>query len=170
MDQGALGGYRRRAALGGVDDPSMTVPLRVLGDRVLIRPDVSANAPEALDSGLLVAPSLASAVTGEDPTVSLCRGEVMAVGHPRHPLHREAVTLAVRLERYATNGHSDTHAETLRDGAALLRDLVRHAPSVSPGDDVLFSHDAGQQITLDDELYVLLRDEELLALIEPSKD
>ena len=152
----------------------MSVPLRVLGSRVLIRPDVQANAPEVLESGLLVAPSLASAVSGEDPTVSVCRGEVICVGHPRHPLHTEALALAVKLERYATDGHhvrvSETHAETLHDGASLLRDLVRMVPSVSPGEDVLFSHDAGQQITLDDDTYLLLRDEELLAVIEPTKD
>ena len=144
------------------------VPLRVLGARVLIRPDVQANAPKTLDSGLVVAPSLVSAVTGEDPTVSVCRGEVIAVGQPRHPLEQEAVTLAAKFERYATNEHSDTHAEALRDGAHLLRDLVCKAPSVSTGDDVLFSHDAGQLITLDDDTYVILLDEELLAVIEPE--
>ena len=148
----------------------MVPPLRVLGARVLIRPDRQTNAPAVLESGLLVAPSLASAVSGEDPTVSVCRGEVIRVGHPRHPLHTEVLALAVKLDQYATNGHSDTHAETLHDGASLLRDLVRIVPSVSPGEDVLFSHDAGQQITLDDDTYLLLRDEELLAVIEPTKD
>ncbi len=45
----------------------MSVPLRVLGDRVLVKQDINANAPTTTESGVVLAPSLASAVTGSDP-------------------------------------------------------------------------------------------------------
>lgn len=147
----------------------MTVlPLRVLGDRVLIRPDVILNAPEQLESGVYVARSLAAAVTGDDPSKSLHRGTVIAVGKPRHYLWHEADSLAQRLCHYAEYGETLTRAETLRDAARLLGDLTRRTPVVHIGDDVLFSHDAGQEITLENETYIICREDELLAVVSPE--
>lgn len=140
----------------------MSLPLRVLGDRVLVKPDVNANAPVQLESGLLVAKSMAAAVTGEDPTSSVHRGTVVAVGNPRHPLHHEAESLAARLE-----GINDPDALT-PDAAAMLRDLVRRRPCVNVGDDVLFSHDAGQETTIDGESWIILHESDLLAVVEPE--
>jgi co-chaperonin GroES (HSP10) len=54
------------------------------------------------------------------------------------------------------------------DAAHLLRDLVRRQPCVSVGDDVLFSHDAGQETVIDNETYIILREAELLAVVEPE--
>ena len=135
--------------------------LKVLGGRVLIRPDVYANAPESRESGIIVARSMAAAITGEDATTSLCRGTVLAVGTTRHPLHDEAITLASKLEAWAAD-----HDVEL-DAAHLLRDLVRKQPVVTIGDDVLFSHEAGQEVTLDGtETLLLMTEDELLAVIE----
>ena len=141
--------------------------MRVLGDRVLIRPDVIANAPEQRESGIVLAKSLAAAVTGEDATTSLCRGTVIAVGTPRHPLRTEADDLADRITLRCGATDDD---DCILDAAHLLRDLVRKQPIVTIGDDVLFSHDAGQEITLDGETYLLMREDELLAVIEPEKE
>lgn len=135
----------------------MSLPLRVLGDRVLIKPDVDPNAPEITEGGIYLAPSLASAVTGEDATLSLTRGTVIGVGTPKHPLHDVAEDLAARLARR----HRADDADTVQ----LLRDLVRREPCVSVGDDVLFARDAGQQITIEDETYIIVREHELLAVI-----
>ena len=139
----------------------MTVPLRVLGDRVLVKPDVNLNAPETLASGVVVAKSLAAAVTGEDATISICRGTVIAVGTPKHPLHHEVESLAKRLEQ----GPPFTD---LMDAAHLLRDLIRRQPCVAGGDDVLFSHDAGQETIVDSDTYVILHEHELLAVVVPE--
>lgn len=149
----------------------MTIPLRVLGDRVLVKPDVASNAPEQRESGVYVAKSLAAAVTGEDPTQSLHRGTVIAVGTPRHPLHHEAEYLAEKLwpagVGYSTD--PDVGSSLEWDAAHMLRDLVRKQPAVAVGDDVLFSHDAGQELTLESDTYVILHESELIAVIEPEQ-
>lgn len=142
------------------------VPVRVLGDRVLIQPDTLANAPEQTAGGVFLARSLASAVVGEDPTVSVMRGTVVAVGRPRHPLHAEAVTLATKVERFVAAGETPGRQSVFLDAAHLLRDLVRRHPAVSVGEDVLFAPDSGQTITVDAETYVLLHEAELLAVVE----
>lgn len=146
----------------------MNLLLRVLGDRVLVRPDVNANAPETLASGVVVAKSLAAAVTGHDETLSVSRGTVIAVGQPRHPYYHESMHLADKLDRLVLATPSSTNAELYTDAAKLLRDLVRKEPSVGLEDDVLFSHDAGQQITMDGETSVILHDHEILAVVEPE--
>ena len=145
----------------------MDAPVRVLGDRVLVRPDVNANAPQQTDAGIYLATSLAAAVTGEDATTSLHRGTVIAVGNPKHSLHHEAETLAARLE-WTDAATSLGDREAVADAVLLLRDLVRRHPCVSVGDDVLFSHDAGQELTLDGETFVILHETDLLAVVVPE--
>lgn len=142
------------------------IPLKVLGDRVLVKPDQDANAPEQLESGIVVAKSLAAAVTGADPTQSFSRGTVIAVGNPTHPLKHEAEDLAMRLNARVSNRLAD---EPIFDAAAMLRDLVRRLPAAAVGDDVLYSHDAGQAITLDHDTYIILHEHELLAIVDPDE-
>jgi co-chaperonin GroES (HSP10) len=147
----------------------MSVPLRVLGDRVLVRPDVSANTPEVLDSGVVIATSLAAAVTGADPTTSVHRGTVVAVGNPRHPLQHEAESLARVIQRRArassvASGEDDSPEA---DAAHLLRDLVRRHACVRIGEDVLFAHDVGQDVDLEGKRHILLHEGDLLAVVEP---
>lgn len=136
----------------------MTAPFRVLGDRVLVKPDLNENAPEVRESGVVLAQSMAAAVTGTDPTLSFSRGTVIAVGTPKHPLKEVAEDAARIIE----SGVDDADPEW----AHLFRTLVRREPCVQPDDDVLFSQDAGQQITLDGETYVILHEHELLAVVE----
>ena len=143
------------------------IPLRVLGDRILIKPDVDSNAPEQRESGIVVAKTLAAAVTGEDVTTSVSRGTVVAVGTPRHPLHDEAHSLARVVESRARHARPNADSPEL-DAAHMLRDLVRKQPCVRIGDDVLFNHDVGQLITLDEGAYVILHERELLAVVEPE--
>ena len=145
------------------------IPLKVLGDRVLIRPDTLANAPEQHGS-VFLAQSMAAAVTGEDETTSVSRGTVVALGTPRHPLKEEAEALATKAQLLVWDRRSCEMDAVIEDAAHMLRDLVRRQPAVLIGDDVLFSHDAGQEITLDGETYVLMREDELLAVIEPEKE
>jgi co-chaperonin GroES (HSP10) len=55
-------------------------------------------------------------------------------------------------------------------GGALLRDLVRREPAVTVGDDVLFNHDAGQQITLENQRYIILHEHEVIAVVVPEEE
>lgn len=146
----------------------MTVPLRVLGDRVLVKPDVQTNAPEQTESGVYVAATMAAAVSGADPTTSVHRGTVMAVGTPVHPLKHETEVLVDKLFAYYDSYDNDYVTPLALEAADLLCDLVRRVPCVAVGDDVLFSSDAGQETTLDGDTYVILHEHELLAVIDPT--
>jgi co-chaperonin GroES (HSP10) len=42
-------------------------------------------------------------------------------------------------------------------------------PSVQVGDTVLFGYDAGQEITIDDARYLLIRDADLIAVLQPEE-
>lgn len=148
------------------------IPLRVLGDRILVQPDEDRNAPQLLASGIHIAKTLSAAVTGEDKTTSVQRGTVIAVGTPKHPLKAEAESLALTLQMRddleAYHSRFPREETPLRDASHLLRDLVRREPVVAVGDDVLFNHDAGQLITLENQSYIILREAELLAVVEPE--
>lgn len=41
-------------------------------------------------------------------------------------------------------------------------------PSVKVGDTVLFGYDAGQEVRIDDVRYLLIRDADLIAVLEPT--
>ena len=141
----------------------MVVPLKVLGHRVLIRPDLETHAPSLTESGLYLAASVAAAVTGEDATTSLSRGTIVAVGQPKHWLADEALTLADKLTSTASRCHEP---DLLTDAADLLRQVVQREPSVTVGDDVLFSGDAGQEVTVAGETFVIATEADLLAVVE----
>lgn len=155
----------------------MTLPLKVLGDRVLVKPDTIENAPERLQSGILLAKSMASAVTGEDVEQSVTRGTVIAVGNPKHPRAEGAIAAANILRKWVADyppfescdDYGNSYEDLVRI-ADLLDDLVRREPCCAVGDDVLFAYDAGQKITLDDETFILLHENDLLAVVEPEKE
>lgn len=124
--------------------------VRPLHDRVLIRPIKNADETE---SGLVLPENRAD-------TYAEMQGEIVAVGHVTHPRKAEAEEfIASELA-----GFSDGSVEGR--AADLLRDLVRKEPCVKPGDHVLFSWSAGQQITIDDEEYILMNEADLLAVVE----
>ena len=143
------------------------LPLNVLGDRVLVKPDVEDRAPEQVGS-VYVAQSLAAAVTGTDAVTSVCRGTVVAVGTPRHPLHDVAEDMARRLATLAHDIRSKTLRDVYLDAGELLMDLTRRQPSCAVGDDVLFNFDAGQRIDLADSSYIILHEADLLAIVTPE--
>jgi co-chaperonin GroES (HSP10) len=139
------------------------IPFRLIGPWVLVKPDINSNAPETTDSGVVIAKSLAAAVTGEDPTVSVHRGTVVAVGQPAHPKKPLVDECVKRLPDVSV--WNDETGDVI-SVPTLLKDLVRREPCCAPDDDVLFASDAGQQITMADETYVLLNEDELLAIVE----
>ena len=135
-----------------IDTPASARPpsLRPLGDRILIRPIA---APTETESGLHL-------VRGWEPEQM---GDVVAVGHMTHPLQDVASSLAHKLFCYHL-GEDDDHL--LHDAATLLEDLTRRAPLVKAGDRVLFSVMSGQELTVDDQRYLLMREADLLAVLE----
>jgi len=126
--------------------------LRPLNDRVLIKPHV---APTETPSGLAL-------VEHYKPEQM---GTVVAVGIQTHPRKAEAEALA---EWINPSTRTDGNLPEEIAAADLLRDLVRREPVVKPGDDVLFSWQAGQEIFLhdDDTRYLIVREDDLLAVIE----
>jgi len=52
--------------------------------------------------------------------------------------------------------------KTLEDGKTI-------APDVKPGDRILFGKYAGSEVTVDDKEYLILREDEILAIVEGAK-
>lgn len=126
--------------------------LRPLQDRVLILPQPPV---EQTASGLAV-------VEHRKPEQV---GTVVAVGLSVHPKKAEAEALAALLD---APGDLIELQETATTAAELLRELVRREPLVQDGDQVLFSWLAGQELldADDDVRYLLMREADLLAVIE----
>lgn len=104
----------------------MSLPLRVLGSRVLIRPDVQSAAPEQTASGLYVAKSLAAAATGDDAVTWYVSGTVAAKG--------QKCTV----------------------------------PDLNVGDPVTFSWEAGQEIQVNGEPFLVMDETEVLAVLKET--
>ncbi len=130
--------------------------LRPLGDRVLIRPDA---APTQTDSGLHLVEHWPDEVSGT----------VIAVGTPKHPKADEALRLASGLDLYADLIKADVWKKVLTSAARLLQQLTARVPIVSVGDRVLFSRIAGQDVQIDDTRYVLMREADLLAVLDAEE-
>jgi co-chaperonin GroES (HSP10) len=126
------------------------VNLAPLGDRVLIQPD---QVKAQTESGLHLIEHWPDEVSGV----------VAAVGRARHPRKAEAFELADIVERGCEHRGSVC---SVCDSAQMLRDLTGREPSVSVGDRVIFSRAAGQEITIDDTRYFLMREADLLAVLE----
>lgn len=129
----------------------MTLALVPVGARVLIQPDA---VREQTDSGLHLVEHWPDEVSGV----------VVAVGRPTHPRKDEAFAMADRLE--VQRDASPEGSSPLTDAAQLLRDLTGREPSVAVGDRVLFTRVAGQAIQIDDTRYVVLREADLLAVLD----
>jgi co-chaperonin GroES (HSP10) len=137
------------------------VILTPLSDRVLIKPTA---APTETASGLQLVEHWKPEQTGT----------VVAVGASVHPRKAEATDLAMDLFQGSDvemNFIGPLH-QTMRKAAQLLRDLTAKTPEVAVGDAVIFSWSAGHEIWVNDgdERYLLLREADILAVIEPEKE
>lgn len=73
-----------------MDAPDIsTLPFRPLGARVVIKADVEDRAPETIESGLVIAKTLAAAVEGSDSEDSWFVGTIVGMGpeQSKDPLH-----------------------------------------------------------------------------------
>lgn len=123
-----------------------------LGDRVLIEPDAPAV---QTTSGLHLVEHWPDEVSGR----------VAAIGRPRHPRKDEAFKHADWLERYI-EALALSRGCSVAPTAQLLRELTGREPDVAVGDRVIFSRAAGQEVQINDTRYFLMRESDLLAVLE----
>ena len=122
--------------------------LRPLRDRVLIKPERN---PEQTDSGLWLSEHKKPEQTGT----------VVAVGACEHPRRAEAHEIAKHLSDWF-----DDDGGAVTKAIDLLRELTRPAPLVKEGDYVVFGWNVGQEIRVDDETYLLMRETDILCVLE----
>jgi len=129
-----------------------------LGDRVLIQPDAVATTTA---SGLALVEHWPDEVSGR----------VVAVGRAKHPRKDEAFAAADALESACEYGGPEGTRHSACDrceAAQLLRDLTGREPAVAVGERVVFSRAAGQDVQINDTRYFLMRETDLLAVIEEA--
>ena len=129
------------------------VMLRPIGNRILVKPEAN---DETTDSGLIL-------VEHRKPPVM---GTVIAVGSCAHPLAAEAEALSDKLMERAIP-YDDVVDHELFDAAQMLLDVTRKEPLVKAGDLVVFSWTAGREVTINDDLYLMMTEDDILAVIEP---
>lgn len=130
--------------------------LRPIGDRILIKPE---EQPNVTESGLIL----------QEDRKPEQAGTVVAVGFCSHPLQAEAEALALELlERYNGLDLSEEWTAQLPElrAAELLRQATARDPLVKVGDYVVFSWIAGQEIVIEDERYLLMREADILCVVE----
>ena len=141
----------------------MSVPIRVCGPRVLIKPDIEDLQPAQTESGLLIAKTLAAAVSGEDARDSWVTGTVLAIGEQDAPFDVRPFVLR-RLEDLL-------RVDDPRVGLSTLVDEIDALPMTRPrefsvGDAVTFSPHVGQEVTLDGETYLIMQESDILGVLE----
>jgi co-chaperonin GroES (HSP10) len=154
----------------------MSVPFRPLGDRVVIQADVEDHAPQQTESGLITAKTLAAAVEGSDTEDSWFVGTVVAIGPKVNRFDVREYVLK-RLEKMRVDpedadergNHLGTyHIDRLMDA---IEALPTDCPDpVQVGDRVTFSWASGQQITVDGTKYLIMRQGDLLAVLDPESE
>ena len=143
--------------------------LRVTEDRVLIKADADDHAPTLTEAGLYLATSLAAAVEGEDPAESWFVGTIVQLGPHANRLDVRRTMLKWLLDMEA-HGTDVALAEIV-----ALRQKVEDSPTWQPerlevGNRVCFSWSAGQQITVGEERFVIVRAHEVLAVLEEDEE
>jgi chaperonin GroES len=118
------------------------VKLIPLGDRIMVRP---AKRAEQTTSGLWLSEH-------RKPEMG---GTVVAVGPCEHPLKGDAEELAEFFQ------HRGFEEESER-----IRLLVAKEPLVKVGDYVVFSWQSGQELWVEDERLLIMRESDVLAVVE----
>lgn len=137
--------------------------LAVLGDRIFVRPDEN---PNTLSSGLHAV---------QETKRMLTRGTVLAVGEGPEIAHRAVARAMTALgRRFDAYIADDILVDGVKAVVASLKaeanQLVRnYEPEhlVMPGDRVLFSPDAGEEVTFEREVVLVMRETDVLAIVEP---
>lgn len=148
----------------------MTVPLRVLGARVLIEPDREDLSPQQAASGLYTARTLGAAVTGSDEAESWYSGIVVALGDGLTGPFDVRPYVLRRLDELIA--HPTFHCTPTVDTMALRDDVaalpVDKVSEIQIGDAVTFASTAGQSIEIDGTPYLILDVDEILGVLSPE--
>ena len=148
----------------------MSLPLRVLGPRVLIKPEVKTHAPEQTESGIFLAQTLSAAATGEDVVQWYDSGVIVALGDADAPFDVRPFVLR-RLTELEINAWGVPPLHTITaDALQFLRREIEALPArkvrdFNLGDRVTFSWEAGQQVTIDGEVYLVMAEDDILAVV-----
>lgn len=141
--------------------------LIALGDRVFVIPDPT---PEQTTDGLLHLVS--------DRARSLFSGTVVAVGEGPETLHRTIAAYQKKLDAaFDVYIHDDVLVDGVRAVAAHLKQQTRamldaFEPEhlVLPGDRILFSPEAGEEVKTESGVFLVMRETDILAIIEPASE
>ena len=134
---------------------------------MLIRADREDHAPTLSEAGLYVASSMAAAVEGSDEADSWFVGTIVQVGPMVNHCDLRKFVLR-RLYDMEHCGHDLCTAEI-----RAVREQIEAVPReclepLRVGDRVTFSWASGQQITIDDERYLIMRAGDVLGIVEDS--
>ena len=137
--------------------------LRVVGDRILIRPDTEDQRVEETESGLLTAPSLVAAVEGSDRTIWHTSGTVVQVGEWPTDVRKFVTRRLEQMEAECSTFVAVKEIATLRSDLAALP--VYRPREITVGDRVIFSVQAGHDVTLNGEPFVIMAEKDVLAVL-----
>lgn len=119
--------------------------LKLLGPRVVIRPEAL---PEVSDGGV--------ALLGGTSTL---RGEVLAIGNGPSFLHDEVGRALGKVKKKLEGYRAVTAVEEVED-------TLDYGHLVQPGDRVIFSPGAGQELIFEQEMLVVMAEDDILAVVD----
>jgi co-chaperonin GroES (HSP10) len=136
--------------------------LAVLGDRIFVRPDAN---PETTSDGLLH--------LVQDNKRSVTRGTVLAVGEGPEIAHRAVSramsALSKEFDRYiadeTVSGFVRAVAAKFKGDAVRLTKNYEPEHLVVPGDRIIFSPDAGEEVRFEREVVLVMRETDVLAVV-----
>lgn len=154
---------------GGSESARHALGLQVTHDRVLIRADREDKAPQQTASGLYVAQSLAAAVDGSDSGESWFTGTIVQLGPLVRRLDVRDIVLDW-LQAIVDEGHSFLAVAEIKALRTRIRALPQeHIDPLTVGDRVVFSWASGQQITIGEDKYVVLRADDILGILDEDE-
>jgi co-chaperonin GroES (HSP10) len=153
--------------------------IRVTGDRVLVALPPKEHVQEATtgytyQEGHTTGSGLVLAKPADVYNVDLAtRGIVVALGEKRGQVDLDDVRAEINEYFIAKAVATDTNVSLRQDvWCDLDRLLMQMAPApfdVQPGDCVLFSPSAGDQISFDGTDYVILHEGEIIGVVDPKE-
>lgn len=140
--------------------------LAVLGDRIFVRPEIE----EAVSAGGLH--------LVRDNERSITRGTVVAVGEGPEIAHRAVKrAMSALSKKFDAYINDDVLVDGVRAVAAHLKAeanqiALNYAPEhlVMPGDVVVFSPDAGEEVRFEREVLIVMRETDVLAVINKETE
>jgi co-chaperonin GroES (HSP10) len=151
--------------------------IRVTGDRVLVALPPKEHVQEAVtgytyQEGHTTGSGLVLAKPADVYNVDLAtRGIVVALGEKSQQVDRDDVRAALTAFFCEWLDTEERSFKVLIDGVDEALQFMNPAPfDVQPGDCVLFSPSAGDQIEFEGTSYVILHESELIGVVDPKAE